>query len=534
MRPAAITQAERDVTFTRVTSLGLLTLALIVWFGNIGYRTLAEPDEARYAEISREMLASADWVTPHLNGIPYFEKPPLQYWATAAAYSIFGVAPWVARLWVVGLGFLGIVIAYWTSRKLWGSRTAEYTAIVLGSLPLYFIVTHINTLDGALSFFLNAAICSFLMAHRPTTDLVMQRWWMYLCWLCVALGFLQKGLIAVVLPALSLMMYSLIHRDWRLWRSLHLPEGLLILATVALPWVILAAQRNPGFLKFFFVNEHLARFATTVHQRAEPWWYFIAMLIVGVLPWVEPIAKSVIRAIRFKAGAPSATPVPERILLSWAFTPLLFFSFSGSKLAPYIVPMATPLAMLAGRWLDLQGTLRSLRSVVAISAVLSLLWICMPWLLPQFVRPGLKLTTYLQVAEWAQFAGFAGFGCIVLFVIAARAEVMRLAVIALAASIGLPSAISGWYLKSGIHPGAAVLHRLATPETRERRRCRIRRCRSHVGTGSVCRRPFRLAQRCRAWASSWQCALGSRQHPSHRCRIPAESHRRHRFGSVPH
>ena len=275
MRPAI--QLRTQSSLTRPLGLAalcfLIGLGLVVWFGNIGLRTLTEPDEARYAEIAREMLATGDWVTPHLNGIAYFEKPPLQYWATAVAYSVFGAQPWVARLWTTGFGLLGLVLTYATAKKLWGVRTAEHAALLLASFPLYFIVTHLNLLDGALAFFLNAAVCAFVVAKQPDTPLLARRRLLYLCWFALALGFLQKGLVALVLPFLALTTYSLLYRDSRLWREMQLRAGLAILAAVTLPWTTLVASRNPGFLEFFFVHEQFTRFLTTVHDRYQPWWY---------------------------------------------------------------------------------------------------------------------------------------------------------------------------------------------------------------------------------------------------------------------
>jgi len=442
MRPAI--QLRTQSSLTRPLGLAalcfLIGLGLVVWFGNIALRTLTEPDEARYAEIAREMLATGDWVTPHLNGIAYFEKPPLQYWATAVAYSVFGAQPWVARLWTTGFGLLGLVLTYATAKKLWGVRTAEHAALLLASFPLYFIVTHLNLLDGALAFFLNAAVCAFVVAKQPDTPLLARRRLLYLCWFALALGFLQKGLVALVLPFLALTTYSLLYRDSRLWREMQLRAGLAILAAVTLPWTTLVASRNPGFLEFFFVHEQFTRFLTTVHDRYQPWWYFIAVLIAGVSPWLVVAVRTTIHAVRRRATL-TTSPQAERLLLIWAIVQLTFFSLSDSKLAPYVLPMTVPMALLMARWLDLYGTMRTLNSVAVTITVLLLLLIASPWLLPHLVVPGLKLTTYLQVAEWAQYGGFAGLACMALYVLVARGGDLRSPVTALAASVSLALAI---------------------------------------------------------------------------------------------
>ena len=435
---AAVAPYERNAVLSRIARTGVLALVAIVWFGNIGYRNLAEPDEARYAEIAREMLVTGDWVTPRLNGIPYFEKPPLQYWATATAYAAFGTSVWAARLWVTCLGLLGIVIAYFTARTLWDRRTGEYAAWIMASFPLYFVVAHLNILDAGLAFFMNAGVCAFLLAQRASSP-GAQRRWMAACWTALSLGFLQKGLVALALPGIALVAYSALYRQWRLWRELHLLDALAILAVIALPWVILAAHRNPGFLQFFFVHEHFDRFVTTIHKRYEPWWYFIAILSVGVLPWLVPVARAAWHTARTRQA--STTLSAERLLLVWAAAQLLFFSLSDSKLAPYIVPMAMPLAMLSARWLQMQGSHAPLRSAAATSLVFMMLLISLRWLLPHFVSNPDKLASFLQVAVWAQAAGLAGIACLAVYLMSALRDDLDRAIPALAASMSIALAI---------------------------------------------------------------------------------------------
>ena len=438
VRLAVTTDADRDTLFTRVVFFCVFAAAIVVWFGNSAYRTLTEPDEARYAEIAREMLASGDWVTPHLNGISYLEKPPLQYWVTALAYSIFGVTPWAARLWVITLGLLGVIVTWATARSLWGRQAGEYAALILASVPLYFVVTHINTLDGGLAFFMNAALCCFLLSQRHGTSRRSQRHWMWLCWAALAPGFLQKGLVALVLPALALGAYSLLHRRWHLWRELHLRDGLAIVAVIVLPWLLLVSLRNPQFLQFFFVHEHFARYTTTVHRRSEPWWYLTAILCAGTLPWLVVMTRAVRDGLRTKDPAAVS---PERLLVIWTFTQLLFFSLSGSQLPMYIVPAAAPLALLAARWLDTRGDVRAMRSVLAISSALNVAFLLLPVLLPRLVQDGPKLTAYSQIAQWAQIAGIAGLACVAWGVMAVRSTDLRSAIRALAASIAIPLAL---------------------------------------------------------------------------------------------
>lgn len=393
-RPGVVAPAIR-----RYWALAVFALGVLIWFANINYRTLTEPDEGRYAEIPREMLVSGDWITPHLNGLLYLEKPPLQYWATALAYSALGQEPWVSRLWGTTLGMLGIVVTYLLGRTLWDRRTGLLAALILASCPLYFIVGHINTLDIGLAFFLNAALACFIVGQRAPVDSSAQRHWLWLCWCLLGLGFLQKGLVALVLPGLALGVYSLVYRDRSFWRRMHLGAGVLIVTVLVAPWLVLVSARNPDFLHFFFLHEHLERFTTTVHRRVEPWWYFIAILLVGVIPWLVPMARAAFERLRS-----SESVFGERLLLVWALTVVVFFSLSGSKLAPYITPAVMPLALVSGRWLTTRHASKPTFAIAIPMVVFCLLLANSGWLVPRLIEPGIKRTAYLQISAWAEAA----------------------------------------------------------------------------------------------------------------------------------
>ena len=142
----------------RLLTILLAAFIAAVWFAGPHLRTLTEPDEGRYAEIPREMLATGDWITPHLDGIPYLEKPPLQYWATAVAYRVLGESAWVSRLWTAGLGFLGLGTVYFLAKRLFGVLAARFASLILASCPLYVVLGQISVLDMGLAFFLTCAL----------------------------------------------------------------------------------------------------------------------------------------------------------------------------------------------------------------------------------------------------------------------------------------------------------------------------------------------------------------------------------------
>jgi 4-amino-4-deoxy-L-arabinose transferase-like glycosyltransferase len=324
------------------------------WFATVQLRPMLDPDEGRYAEIPREMLASGDWITPRFDDLKYFEKPPLQYWATAAVYAGFGLHEWSSRLWTVGLAFGCLALTFAWVRRCYGERCALAALLALAVSPYFLIVGHLNLLDPGFTFWLTAAVLAFTVAQAAPADSPDERRFMLAAWAAAALAVLSKGIVVGVLAGGALILYSLIERDARPWRRLHPLSGLALFLLIAAPWFVAVSLRNPSFPQFFFVHEHFARFLTTVHQRVEPWWFFLPLLLLAVLPWLAPLLHAARAGWRdpgvVTAGAAgSARPFrPLRFLLIYAAVILVFFSASGSKLAPYILPMVPVLAAVTG------------------------------------------------------------------------------------------------------------------------------------------------------------------------------------------
>jgi 4-amino-4-deoxy-L-arabinose transferase-like glycosyltransferase len=318
----------------------LFAACAALWLVTLGFRGLYNPDEGRYAEISREILASGDWVIPHLNGLVYIEKPPLQYWATAISEALFGENDWAARLYT-GLCALATVYVIWALiRREWGAGAAARGAIMLGSSLWFLLLGHQLTLDMSLTLFMTLTFAAFCNAQRS------ERWrgWMLLCWAAIAAAFLTKGLIAGVLPLFTLLGYSALQRDLSPWRRLLLGRGAALFALLCLPWLILIQHRLPQFFQFFFVREHLQRFLTKIENRYQPWWYFIPILLAGVLPWLLPALVALSRDWRASTARPGFDL--RRFAWLWCVVIFVFFSASDSKLSTYILPMFPLLALL--------------------------------------------------------------------------------------------------------------------------------------------------------------------------------------------
>ena len=250
----------------------LLILFLLVWFWMLGARVLVPTDEGRYAEMAREMVATQDWITTRLNGIKYFEKPPLQTWMNAITFELFGLGEWQARLWTGLCGLLGIGLAGYTGTRVFNGRVGYYAALVLASSFFWAGMGHINTLDMGLSGMMTIALCALLMAQRDGASRESQRNWMLLCWAGMALAVLSKGLIGIVLPGAVLVLYTVFARDWAIWKRLHLVKGLILFFAICTPWFVAVSLRNPEFPQFFFIHEHFQRFTSKIHSRTGPWY----------------------------------------------------------------------------------------------------------------------------------------------------------------------------------------------------------------------------------------------------------------------
>lgn len=336
----------------RTSTLWLLAAALLaVWLGTLGYRHLIPTDEGRYAEIAREMFTTGDWVTIRYNDLKYFEKPPLQMWGTALAYTLFGVGDWQARLFTALSGLIGIAFTMLAAARWWGKRVAVVSALVLASAPMWNVGAHFNSLDMGVAGCMTMALAALLLAQHPDASPAQRRGWMWACWAAMALAVLSKGLIGVVLPGFVLVVYTLVARDWALWKRLHLLTGLAVFFAVGAPWFVLISARNPEFAWFFFVHEHFQRFTSTVHHRDAPLWYFVPLLVAGFLPWLAQLPGAArLTMARDQAAANGFRPT--LLLGLWAVLIFAFFSVSNSKLPGYIFPIVPALAILAALVLE--------------------------------------------------------------------------------------------------------------------------------------------------------------------------------------
>lgn len=334
----------------------LLLLAVafgLLYFFALGRAPLGSQDEGRYSEIPREMVASGDWVTPRLDGVDYFEKPPLMYWAVAACLRLFGPDETSLRAMPALFAVGGLLLTYAAARRLYGREAGLASAVVLGTSLLYFTIGHILLLDMAVSVLMSATLFCFVLGVREPAGAGWRnrrRALFYGLYASAALATLTKGLIGFLVTGAVMLLWLALFDQWRRLRPLYLPSGLLLFLALAAPWHILAAGRNPTWAHRYFVYEHWLRFFTPAAGRRGAWWYFIPIVLFGLFPWIGFLGPALRDALR-GGWARRRDHAAGGFLVIWAAFIFLFFSKSQSKLAPYILPVFPPLAVLIGAWL---------------------------------------------------------------------------------------------------------------------------------------------------------------------------------------
>lgn len=407
--------------------IGFILVSLFV----LGVRTLVPPDEGRYAEMAREMFATGDWITTRLNGIKYFEKPPLQTWMNALTFTVFGVGEWQARLWTGLCGILGVLLTGYAGLRVYGQRVGLYAALVLGSSFYWIACSQINSLDMGLSGMMTVALCALLIAQRDNATPSEQRHWMLVCWAGMALAVLSKGLIGLILPGGVLIFYTLASRDWAIWTRLHIGKGLLLFLAIAAPWFVLVGLKNPEQPHFFFIHEHFDRFLLKEHKREAAPWIFIALLAAGCVPWLGVLLQSFAQSVKRPAGVVREQFKPALLALVWVVFIIAFFMKSSSKLPGYILPVFPAVALLIAHHLE-SATRRSRLLNSALMVLLGATLLGIVPFMTRLAKRGGEVVMYQQYQPWVVAAGIVALTGGVLAVLYARRSQSDLGVLALA------------------------------------------------------------------------------------------------------
>ena len=327
---------------TRTPARGALlaALAVVVWLAaTASLRPLTLPDEGRYVGVAFEMLRSGEWLTPTLDGLPYFHKPPLFYWITAASLAVFGVNQWAARLAPL-LGALFAAASLYLFVRRWADeRSARTSLLVLLTMPFFFIAAQFANLDMLVAGCIAASVLSTAHAVLAAESELPARRALIGGYAAAGFGVLAKGLIGFVLPALVILVWLAASRRMRLLTRLLSLPGLLVLLAIAAPWFVAMQSRYPAFFDYFFVVQHFKRFAESGFNNAQPFWFLPAVVAVLCLPWSPWLGF----ALRKRVAASSPL---RSLMVVWFAVVLLFFSLPNSKLVGYVLPALPPLAFL--------------------------------------------------------------------------------------------------------------------------------------------------------------------------------------------
>ncbi|HXW83965.1 MAG TPA: glycosyltransferase family 39 protein [Candidatus Binataceae bacterium] len=307
-------------------------LAALLCLFHLGSYGLWEPDEARYAEIAREMLLSRDFVLPHLNYVLYVEKPPLLYWLTSLSFAIFGENEFAARFFVALFAVAGVAATAYFALRTFDPRRATLAGAVLATMPLYAVMGQVLTTDMMLATLVTIASFALFLQWRDGGR------WCWLAYLAIALGVLTKGPVGAALPLLTLGVFLLWQRDLASLRRFHLIAGLAMVLAIATPWFVMMIARVPGYFDFYFVGEHLRRAFESSYSHGEPFWFYAPVLLLGLLPW-----SMLVPLFTWRALAPNPA---RRFCLASAEVTIVAFSLASAKLIPYILPALAPLAVL--------------------------------------------------------------------------------------------------------------------------------------------------------------------------------------------
>jgi 4-amino-4-deoxy-L-arabinose transferase len=368
--PDALTRHRFGCYRPLALSLLCTFVYVLLYLLPLGVRPLASPDEVRYGAIAHEMLVSGDFISPHFNGVRYFEKPVLGHWLNAASLYLLGETPFALRLpAALATGATALLVFLLARRFL--TRSAAWLAA--GIFLTTLLVAGTGTfaiLDAYLALFLTAALSSYyfaIEADRPAA----RRVYLALCGAACAAAFLVKGFLGLAIPAIVVVPYLAAQRRWRtLWTTPWLP--IAVAAVLILPWAAAIQLREPDFWHYFFWVEHVHRFAGADAQHAEPFWFYVPLLPLLAWPWIWLLPGALI-GLRLRTTASHArAPDRPHALLSahpllsanereaaflwyaaaWAGLPLLFFSLAHGKLPSYLLPCCAPLAIVLAAGLE--------------------------------------------------------------------------------------------------------------------------------------------------------------------------------------
>jgi len=414
----------------------VLALALAAMCWRLGGYALLEPDEGRNVEVAREMARGGDYVLPHLNGLPYLDKPAPYFAAVALSLKAFGESEGAARFASLLFTFGSIAVVFLLGRRMGPPLAGEVSALALATMPLVLAFSRTVIFDPALACIETFTLYAAWRSLERGPDSVR---WAALTWAAIGVGAITKGPVALIVPLLILTVFALA-AGCSLRPLFRITAWPWFLAT-GLPWFIAVSLRRPDFPHYAFIYESLERVATKTHGRGGPVWYFLPVSLAGAFPWSVPALAALAEAWRRRAERREPGGKAGAFLAAWALVPLVFFSISQSKLPGYYLPALPAWALGSGLLLAralgdeaairrAAGTARTAGSVILVVALTLLVAYHFP-----------RLYRTLTPAEHHEIHGLAFFMIVtltasgVMAIIGARRRSMAL----VAAALALPT-----------------------------------------------------------------------------------------------
>ena len=352
---------DKSSTAARIGWAVLILATLYVcYFSHLGAIGFVGPDEPRYAWIARDMVETGDWVTPRLYGKPWFEKPPLFYWGAALCFELFGVSEAAARLPSAISALLATLALAWLALRLYGAETARWLLLLLPTTVGMIGFSHAAATDMPFSAMLTIAmVCAAVvlgLIRDENSSVVPQTPWLalFLFGFFLGLAVLAKGPAAIILCGGAVFFWALFTKRWRdAYRMLH-PATIAAFCLTALPWYILCARRNPDFFRIFIIEHNFKRYLTPEFQHIQPFWFYILIVPLALLPWTAVLA-AVANDLRRFPPVESWRLSPSLLFACLTVFTILFFSASNSKLPGYILPAIPPLGLFVSQSVSLRS-----------------------------------------------------------------------------------------------------------------------------------------------------------------------------------
>ncbi len=398
-----------DRNAARVEMLTVAGFCAFLFFFGLGAFGLVGPDEPRYAQVAREMLARHEFTTPILYGQPWLEKPVLYYWRAMFAFELFGVKDWVARLPSATFATAMVAIIYFHMRRFRAGAQLNAALITASAAAVLGFARGAST-DIQIAAPFAIGMLGWIAWHDTG-----KKFWLVDFYFFMAIGTLAKGPVAPALAAMIVVVFAAARRDWRLvLRTLWLP-GIVLYSLVVLPWYVSVYLDNPEFFRVFIVEHNLARYSSNMFQHPQPFWYYLPVLLLGLAPWTVLAGAAFVDALRRWRARLLKPGKPENdflvFLTVWAVVPIVFFSLSGAKLPGYILPAMPAWTLLTAEYLhrreEERGSLALVLLHCAWAAVIVLAGLLFPSYLLREAGESVSTRAWLIAGGFAMLAFFA-------------------------------------------------------------------------------------------------------------------------------